>query len=200
MRISFRNRTRQKPDLQSYSDTELISYYVNEEDQEAVGILFTRYSHLVYGVCLKYLKNENDAQDAVMDIFEKLMKDLKSHHIKNFKSWLYSVSKNFCLMELRKTRHFHEINNYALEKLSEEFMDSGIELHPNSESGPENRIEKMLDAVNKLNHEQKQCIELLYLNQKSYKEVMHITGYSMNQVKSYIQNGKRNLKNLLTEK
>ena len=50
-----------------------------------------------------------------------------------------------------------------------------------------------------LNPEQKQTVELFYLQEKSYKEIVDQTGFSMNDVKSYIQNGKRNLKIMLSK-
>jgi RNA polymerase sigma-70 factor (ECF subfamily) len=196
----FKKNKQQYVDYSELPDNELIHYYRSSGSTEPVGYLFTRYSHLVYGVCLKYLKNESDAQDAVMDIFEKLMEDLKNHEVKNFKSWLYSVSKNFCLMELRKVKPVSRVNDHSLEKFSEEFMDSELVLHLDNKYQTDDKIEKVQQAIKQLNHEQKWCIELLYLHQKSYKEVSDITGYSMKQVKSYIQNGKRNLKNILMTK
>jgi RNA polymerase sigma-70 factor (ECF subfamily) len=200
MKILFGNRDKKTPDLSVLSDAELIKHYKEQDDVEAVGVLFKRYSHLAYGVSLKYLKNADNAQDAVMEIFDKMMTDLKNHDISNFKSWLYSVSKNWCLMELRKVKHIQPLNNYSFETFSDEFMDSGNFLHLDNNNDPNDRIQKMMEALNKLNHDQKTCIELVYLQQKSYNEVTQITGYDMKQVKSHIQNGKRNLKILLTSK
>ncbi|NNC94995.1 MAG: sigma-70 family RNA polymerase sigma factor [Chitinophagales bacterium] len=154
-----------------------------------------RYSHLVYGVCLKYFKNEADAKDGVMNIFEHILDALKKHDVNNFDRWIYTVSKNHCLMEIRHKKmesNMHE----SYEKNTVTRVESKGELHLNSEPKTDD-IEELDKAIEQLKEEQKICVELFYLKQKSYQEVAQITGYSQKMVKSYIQNGKRNLKNLL---
>jgi RNA polymerase sigma-70 factor (ECF subfamily) len=149
----------------------------------------------VFGLCFKYFKNEEESKDAVMQIFEKLMTDLHKHEVKNFKSWLYSVSKNHCLMALRKrktvNRHEKEYQIFA-----GNHMESDEELHLNYED----KLNRLEEGMKGLNTEQQTCIELFYLKQKTYQEVTEITGYTIKQVKSYIQNGKRNLKKFIEAK
>lgn len=178
------------------TDDELISRFRISGDTRYVGALFTRYTHLVYGVCLKYLNDEENARDAVMDIFEDLMQNLQAHNPEIFKNWLYTVSKNHCLMILRKEVSADKVKKQWVASFSEEIMDSGDVLHLDTYE-LDNRLSKMMDALRRLSEEQRTCLELLYLHNKSYQEVSDMTGYSMNQVKSYIQNGKRNMKNLL---
>lgn len=139
---------------------------------------------------MKYLKNDELAKDAVMDIFEQLPTLLQRHTITNFKSWLHSVAKNHCLMYLRKKKGIIEFNN--LEKIEYQLMENEDELHLSIEK--ENELQLLENGVNNLTVEQKKCIELFYLNEKSYSEVVEITGYELKKVKSYLQNGKRNLK------
>ena len=143
---------------------------------------------LVFGLCLKYLKDEEKSKDAVMQIFEDLVKKLKVHEVGNFKSWLYTVARNYCLMEIR-TSSKHDIIS-----IDENFMETDALMHLNMEDVPEERFKIMEKCVDKLPTEQKATINLFYLEQKCYKEVSDITGYELNKVKSYIQNGKRNLK------
>lgn len=181
-----------------FADDELISRYRASGDTRYIGTLFTRYTHLVYGVCLKYLQDKEDARDAVMDIFEDLIQNLHSHNIETFKNWLYTVSKNHCLMILRKEASVEKVKKQWVVSLSEEIMDSGDVLHLDTYE-LDNRLSKMMDALRRLSEEQRTCLELLYLHNKSYQEVSDMTGYSMNQVKSFIQNGKRNMKNLLVK-
>jgi len=157
-----------------------------------LGELYSRYMPLVYGVCLKYLKNREDSKDAVMQIFEKLIRDLPEYEIVNFKAWLYVLTKNYCLMQLRSTqakdkkmKHFQ--NEY------ENIMEIDDSLHPLDESDAENN-KALNDCIQKLKNEQKLCIELFYLNNKSYREIMDLQGFDENKVKSLIQNAKRNLK------
>jgi RNA polymerase sigma factor (sigma-70 family) len=176
------------------SDNELISHYSEKGDAVFLGILFKRYSHLVLGLCIKYLKNEDDAQDVVMQIFEKLSSDLKKHKIEFFKSWLYTYSKNMCLMELRK-KSVKLKKDIELQESNVLFMDSGQDHHLNTKADEkENAILQLEQALSSLNKEQKQCVILFYYKNKSYNEIVDITGYDTNAVKSYIQNGKRNLK------
>jgi RNA polymerase sigma-70 factor (ECF subfamily) len=164
-------------------------------DKEIVVELFSRYSHLVFGTCLKYLKSEEESRDAVMTIFEKLLEDLKKHEINNFKSWLHSVSRNFCLMELRKKKKWE-----SKEEISNAVMESGYVLHLHEESSQEANVQKLEGCMKKLVSEQKRCIELFYIEEKCYLEICKATRFTMNEVKSYIQNGKRNLKNCMGRK
>lgn len=164
-----------------------------------VGVLFKRYKHLVYGVCRKYLKDDDESKDAVMQIFEKLLTDLKKHEIGNFKAWLHTVSKNHCLMIIRKNKS----RGYQSSATTEDSIDV-VEMnalwHPDHSVEKENTLQQLEVAIQQLNDEQKKCIELFYLEEKSYQQVSEITGYSLLQVKSFIQNGKRNLKILMEKK
>jgi RNA polymerase sigma factor (sigma-70 family) len=175
------------------ADTELIASYKQSGDNRFVGELFKRYSHLVFCVCMKYLKDEDESKDAVMQVFEKLLEDLKKYQIENFKSWIHTTSKNHCLMKLRSEQSVF-IKNEELKKDYPILMESQEELHLNSETVNEAYLGHLEKAVDELNEEQKICIELFYLQGKCYQEVAETTGFSMKQVKSFIQNGKRNLK------
>jgi RNA polymerase sigma-70 factor (ECF subfamily) len=175
-------------DYSALSDVELIEQYKKVDDVGLVGTLYNRYMTLVYGVCLKYLKDREESRDAVMQIFEKLLINLKEHEIIHFKSWLYVTSRNHCLMILRarKGRHFEEI--------SSDFMENEQLLHLQEEPEMETNLTKLEKCIEQLVAEQKHCVTLFYMQQKCYKEIVQITGFDDNKVKSYIQNGKRNLK------
>lgn len=174
----------------NYSEDELINNFLESGDNRFVGILYERYGHLVLGLCIKYLKNKDEAQDAVIQIFTNLLKDLKRFKIDYFKSWLYVYSKNFCLMELRKRQSLLK-KELELSENVHLFMDMPDLEHLKEK---ERQIGLMELAIELLNKDQKICIELFYLKNKSYIEITQLTGYSANDVKSHIQNGKRNLK------
>ena len=180
--------------LNTYNDLELVAKYKQTNDNVFVGVLFQRYTHLIFGVCMKYLKDEEDAEDASMQIFEKLLVDLKKHEVQQFKAWLHMVCKNYCLMQLRsgasKLKHEREMHKDELA-----FMESNHDLHLIYENHKEIQLTQMEECIKVLNNEQRLCVELFYLQEKSYQEVSEMTNFSMNNVKSYIQNGKRNLKN-----
>jgi RNA polymerase sigma-70 factor (ECF subfamily) len=169
-------------------DLVLLTEYRSTGDLEVLGQLYGRYMHLVYGVCLKYLKDEEASKDAVMQIFEQLIKKLKVHDVNNFKSWLYTLARNYCLMEIRSN------GKQEFVSLEDNFMEKDAFVHLDIEDTRERKLSVMEECVEKLPAEQKDTIKLFYLEQKCYKEVADITGYDLNKVKSYIQNGKRNLK------
>ena len=175
----------------TFSDAELIDRYKNSGDKYYAGELFQRYSHLVFGVCMKYLKNEEDSRDAVMNIFEKLLVDLLRYKVDYFKTWIYTVAKNHCFMVLRWSKS----KSLAVENNDLEFMEFSSLTHLNEESDiSEASFEKLEECIEKLIEAQKVCVQLFYIEEKCYKDVSKETGFEMNKVKSYLQNGKRNLK------
>lgn len=182
--------------MRDLSDSEILLLYRRKGDGKCISELFNRYSHLVLGVCMKYLKDEDSAKDALMQIFEKLIEDLRKMEIDNFRSWLYTVSKNQCLMLIRsqKSRRHHE-EGYEIERSL--FMEIDDDVHLNGVMEKEKQLELLESGLMQLLPEQQKCVRLFYLEAKSYNEIAEATGYSMNQVKSYIQNGKRNLKMFL---
>ena len=171
------------------SDEELIKEFRMNGNTSIIGVLFERYSHLVYGVSYNYLKDEEDCKDAVLQIFENLGRDLIRYEIKNFSSWLHVVTKNYSLRQLSKRRETTPLSNQA-ELSVEEEVEPEFKIH----------LPNLSVAIEQLNAEQKQCIELFYIRELSYKEITDQTGFNLNQVKSYIQNGKRNLKLILLNK
>lgn len=178
------------------SDSELISLYKKEENKEIIGELYKRYTKFVFLVSMKYLKNEDDSQDSVMQIFENLFSDLLVHKVSNFKSWLYMVTRNHCLMKLRKNQKKLK-NQQELKKDTENFMENDINSHLLNNEETLNKEDAVHLAINQLNKEQKECVVLFYVEKKSYSEISEITNYPLKKVKSYIQNGKRNLKGIL---
>lgn len=178
------------------SDKDIINRYKKMGDPELLAPLFDRYIHLVFGVCLKYLQNREDAKDAAMEIMESLTDKLLQHEISNFPSWLHTVSRNHCLMKIRNRKEdlFVEIDKKKSEQI---LVESGEDLHQKIEK--EAQLDQLDKAIASLNPEQIQCIKLFYLEKKSYDEIADETGYSLNKVKSHIQNGKRNLRKYLIE-
>ncbi|NJN42102.1 MAG: sigma-70 family RNA polymerase sigma factor [Flammeovirgaceae bacterium] len=146
---------------------------------------------MIYAVCLKYLKNRDDAKDTAMSLFEKLTEVLKMQEISNFKSWLYVTTRNQCLMRIRSGKG----------KKSEEFDDTYVEnqvfMHQPEEDQMETNLIKLERCIEELKDEQKECVRLFYLQEKCYNDISELTGFSFSNVKSYIQNGKRNLKNCM---
>ena len=175
-------------------DKELLQNFYNDSSNEWLGILLPRYTLLLFGVCMKYLKNEEDAKDCVQQIFLKTINELHKYKVEYFKSWIYMIAKNHCLMKLRdKKKYSVEIN----EKIS---TVPDVSEEKNVLIQKDKTLAEMENALKQLNYEQQQCITLFYLEKRSYTEIAEKTGFSLLQVKSHIQNGKRNLRLLLEKR
>jgi RNA polymerase sigma-70 factor (ECF subfamily) len=174
------------------SDTELIDKFYIDNDSEWIGILLQRYTLLLLGTCMKYLKDEEEAKDSVQQIFIKAITEIqKKYKIDYFKSWLYIIARNYCLMKLRNKRDYIPIE----EKTQVIAEENKLEI-----TEKEKRLSLIEASIVELNEEQKTCVTLFYLERKSYTEIATITNNSLLQVKSNIQNGKRNLKILVEKK
>lgn len=176
--------------ISKLDDAELIQLYKSEGKQKYVSELYGRYAHLVMGVSLKYLKNTPEATDMTADIYEILVKKLEVHNVENFGGWLYQLTKNQCLMFLRKQKRVElvPLTNQETAPETDELSEKQI---------LEVKLEHLTSEIEKLKPAQSHCIKLFYLKKLSYKEIVAQTRFSEKEVKSYIQNGKRNLKNQL---
>ncbi|WP_461485427.1 RNA polymerase sigma factor [Pedobacter sp.] len=169
-------------------DLSLVAAYQESGDLEVLGTLYNRYMHLVFGVCFNYFKDEEQSKDAVMQIFEELIKKLRVHQVQNFKSWLHVLTRNHCLMALRKSSKNPTVS------IEDNFVENDEFVHLDIDNTKETQLTIMEKCMETLSEEQRKSVDLFYLQEKCYKEVADITGYDMLKVKSYIQNGKRNLK------
>ncbi|ANE50318.1 RNA polymerase sigma factor [Flavisolibacter tropicus] len=176
------------------TDEQLLSLYNADGNQEWIGILLERYTLLLLGVCMKYLKNEEDAKDSVQQIFLKVLTEASKYQITYFKSWLYMVAKNHCLMKLRGGQ------NKNPQELTENLANAPAEDKKHEIFENERTYTLLEEAIEELNEEQKQCVTLFYIHKYSYNQIVEKTNFNLSQVKSYIQNGKRNLKLLLERK
>ena len=185
----FINKRKQYRDK---SDEELMTLHKSEGGSICIGILYERYGHLVMGACMKYLKNTLEAEDMTMQIFEHLGQKIIKHEIQFFKSWLYMVTKNECFMMLRKKGH--EFSSIEITNLKEEENDFERILLK------EQKLTLLEEVIPFLKDDQRKCIELFYLKELSYQQISTELNLSLMQIKSAIQNGKRNLKIQLEER
>jgi RNA polymerase sigma-70 factor (ECF subfamily) len=191
LKITHRNR-------EELPDEVLLGNYRSTGDLEILGELYKRYMHLVFGLSLKYLQNREDAGDAVMQVFEKLIIEIPKHEVQNFKSWLYVLAKNHCLMQIRSDKsRFIKMERWIKEQ--ENYMEFYPDLHPINEAGNDG-YPGLKECVEKLRQEQKTCVELFYYQHKSYREIAQTLEMEEKKVKSYLQNAKRNLKICLEER
>jgi RNA polymerase sigma-70 factor (ECF subfamily) len=169
------------------TDQELVRLFKQGGDIRVLGELYQRYMDLVYAVCLKYLKDPEAAKDAVMGIFEELIPKLLKHDISYFKGWLYTVTKNFCLMHLRSQKQMPISRGL-------EFMQSTENLHLDGVFEKEENLNQLTKCMEMLSPDQKQTVQMFYLQEKSYKEIAGLTHMEWNKVRSLVQNARRNLK------
>lgn len=175
------------------SDLELASEYTSSLNPDVLGVLYQRYMHLVYGACLKYFKNRDAAKEAVIQVFEKLMAEVPKQQIANFKPWLYVVTKNFCLMELRKQKAGLRRELLFMENLPA-FVENEPDVHPLDSGNGQELTDALQRCIAKLKDDQRRCIELFYFDNRCYNDIAQLLNLDAKKVKSYIQNGKRNLK------
>ncbi len=183
-----------KKDGGQVSDNTLLERYFESGDMEWLGTLYNRYIHLVYGVCMKYLRDRDTAKDAVMQIFEKLIETLRKEKVRDFNKWIYTVSRNHCLMMLRESKKRASKEDRLI------FMENEEVLNHGDDGIMENNIEILRECIETLPENQKTCVEMFYFQQKSYREISEHTRFDLNNIKSFIQNGKRNLKNCVESK
>lgn len=178
-------------DISRLSNDELFALCKKEEQPVCFGELYRRYIPMVYGLCLKYLADKTDAQDAVMDLFEEVSQKIKQYDIQNFHTWLYSVAKNHCLLRLRKAKQSFFIN------IDDTVMENGDFFTLWDKEKSSQKESALISCMNELGEEQRKSIEYFYYENKSYADIVSLTGYTLEKVKSHIQNGKRNLKNCI---
>jgi len=181
-----------KDTYEHITDTELLEKFYSDNDNRWLGIVLQRYTLLLLGVCMKYLKNEEESRDAVQQIFLKAITELGKYRVVYIKSWLYMVARNHCLMKLRDKHVFISVE--------ERSQLAAVETDQKEMAEKEATLNLLESSLEELNPEQKTCVTLFYLQKKSYHEIVDITGFSLLQVKSYIQNGKRNLRILVEKK
>lgn len=178
-------------DRQQHTDEELLTRYRKTNDNRWIGILLEQYTVLLLGVGIKYLKDKERAADAVQQVFLKALTAIPENEIKNFKGWLYILMRNHCFQLLRDKKY---MAGDDVLQAQEAYDEPDI----NELISQEQEIKKMKDAIQQLDENQQYCITAFYLRRKSYQEIIDEKGYTFMQVKSYIQNGKRRLKTILT--
>ena len=177
------------------TDQELMDRFATDRDNAWLGVLLERYTLLLLGVCMKYMKQEEEAKDCVQQIFVKILTELPKYKVDYFKSWIYTIARNHCLMRLRD-RHGHAPAALQENMLFSWDEDQGRNKHLEKEQ----LLQLMGEALEELGKEQKRCVILFYLEKRSYQEIAGLTTFTLMQVKSHIQNGKRNLKLLMEKK
>ena len=181
-----------KRNISRLSDEELLTHYTKSGDTEYFGELYNRYIPLLYGLCLKYLQDEDRAQEAVMQLFEDLLPKTGNYEIKVFKPWLYRVAKNHCLQLLRKENKDIPLDYTINVMESDEFLHLLSE-----EESPEEQLKALHCLLYTSDAAERTSITRFFLEEMSYADIVEQTGFTLNNVKSYIQNGKRNLKNCI---
>lgn len=178
---------------QLLSDKELADLYRTSAQQDLLATLFNRYKDLIFGVCLKYLKDLDAATDACSDIYIEMVEKMLKHEVQNPKAWLYQVAKNHCLLRLRKNKKM------PVDSLPDDFVQLDVNWHPDLAMEKEKKLTSLEKCLETLKAEQKSSVSLFYLEEKSYQEIAAITGIGWNTVRSHIQNGRRNLKNCMEQ-
>ncbi len=188
---SHYNSLKNKGKISDYSDEELLQAFRQSNDMKYFAELYTRFVPKLYGLCLKYLADREAARDAVMDIFQQLPEKIAQYEIANFNSWLYSVAKNHCFSRLKKENQVYFV------KIEDAVVENDTFFSHNDKPQSEEEMEALEYCIETLTDEQKTSVKLFYLENRSYADICDMTGFALSKVKSYIQNGKRNLKSCI---
>jgi RNA polymerase sigma-70 factor (ECF subfamily) len=172
-----------------WSDERLIAAYLASEDACYVAELFGRYSDMIFGLCLKHLKDVQHSEDTSYELFEHLLIKLKTQNIQVFKPWLYRTASNLCLDKLRKSKNNIMVSLEDRFETARDTMDISADV-----SEREALLARIDHCLQTLNDDQRQCIDLFYFQEKSYQDISEQLSISWATTRSYIQNGKRNLK------
>lgn len=191
-------KSKNKTPFTSFTDIELVILYQQKNNTQSIGELYKRYRHIVFGVGLKYLKDPEAAEDALLEIFNSLFDLLKKYQIEDFKSWLLTVTRNYCLKELKNNQKQVSFDIQHEQNYSENFMENEQKIDHLLKK--EKQFTALETALTKLKPEQQLCVRAFYLDNKSYQDIASETGFELKRVKSYIQNGKRNLQIIMTQK
>ena len=183
---------------QHYTDQELLEQFRLYHDRDLLGILLQRYTLLLLGVCMKYLKHEEEAKDAVQQVFTKAIAEVGKYPINHFKSWLYTIARNHCFMQLRNKHHI--MPEETLEKNGNGLLQESPDETLQRIREKEKLLVLLEEALHHLKDDQRECVSLFYLQKMSYRQVSEVTGHTLLQVKSFIQNGKRNIRLLIEKK
>lgn len=171
-------------------DQTLVTAYRDTGDLAILGELYERHMNLVYAVCFNYLRNEDDAKDAVMQLFEQLIVDLRRHEVQQFRPWLHTVARNYCLMHLRKRQT--QPTTVLMDHVADGY--DVADAFTDEQTDREENLSRLETCLKTLPPEQQTCLTLFYIDQKSYADVVSLTGFDLKQVKSHLQNGRRMLK------
>lgn len=175
--------------LEHLTDEALLSHFQQSGDLAYLSALYERYMPMVYGVCLKIYRDPLKSEDAVMSIYEELVRKAREHQIESFRGWLYVLARNYCLMEWRKNNR-HRTDYHAPENMVYyDAVEATFEVELPVEKGKP--LEK---CMGELPHQQRKSVELFYFEDKSYKEIAVLMAEEVGKVRSYIQNGRRNLR------
>ena len=159
------------------------------EERKEIRDLFKAYTKDIFGVAYYILKDQQAAKDIIMDVFEVLLKQDSLAKIQNKKAWLLGTSRNLSLKKFNKqikTQYGLEHKNIIEQIVEKDDQEELIIKNANEEA--------MLEQLALLKPLQSKCITLYYLKGLSYQQIAKKENISMNDVKSNIQNGKRNLK------
>ena len=152
---------------------------------------FVLYREDVLGLCYYYTRDVELSKDLTMDTFETYLKrGKKGPVINDIKSYLLGIARNLCMAHFKKSKRTQSIEESVLQ-----FMEYEDENAPNGEEV----IDRLMMSMCKLTTDQRRCVELFFIKGCSYNQISKKLNFSYNEVKSFIQNGKRNLKKLMIQ-
>ncbi|RFS15714.1 RNA polymerase sigma factor [Emticicia sp. C21] len=178
-------------DFKGVADEELVRMYIETQRNVYFEELYDRYVDKVYRKCLSFVKNEAQAEDFTHDIFLRLVLKLGSfkEHAK-FSTWLYSITYNYCMDQVRQTKRQAEV---ALDE-NFDLADDGYDLEL-----VEMQSQGLKKALQKIDPDERAILLMKYQDDFSIKEIAETFKISESAVKMRLMRTKEKLKKIYTE-
>ncbi len=169
------------------TDFELLDRFRRHGDRAAFERIVARHRPWLHRVCARLLRSDEAARDATQDVFARVLNRLDTFRGDNFPGWLKAIAVNCCLNTIDRDKRWA-----PLEAAGEA---------PAADLGPELQLLRLEEGVRarhliaRLPERQKIVFCLKYIDDCSYQEIERLTGFSNKEVKSFLQNARRNFEN-----
>jgi RNA polymerase sigma-70 factor (family 1) len=181
-----------KIDSESKFDEISLISRIAEQDQDALSVLYDRYSRAIYTIAYRILKSAEESEEIVLDVFTQVWRIAKNYNFQKGRvdTWLFMLTRSRALDRLRSHARFDKAVSAS---------EDALMLHSHTNSPEEDvliqeRISYVKACLNELPPEQRRVLELAYFSGLSHSEIAAQTGISLGTVKTRIRLGLKKLR------
>lgn len=169
--------------IRDRSETELVTELLARRDGRIFEELYRRSRRKIFGVCFNLLGEAAAAEDACHDAYIRAWEKLDSLRGSDFTAWVRRIAANRCYDELRRRRP-DELDENHPEPATDHRIDRSVIARQ--------ELDRAIDVIASLEEHQRRVFLLRHIDHHSYEEISEATGFDAKQVKSYLQNARRN--------